>query len=635
MKVRSPAARAAWIATVLVLPLYSATMNRTVGFIDRGELAAVAATFGIAHPTGYPTLTLLAGALVHVVPLPPVLVLNALAAALTAAGAGVMALLLDRVLAEVRAPMTPPLRASYALLGALFTALTMTWWGQANGFEVYALHALLMPLVVLLFLRWSDRAAEDPPRARSAATLRAGVAFALVTGLSFTNHLTTVLLAPGLLAAAMMRFGVGRRFWSRILPLAPPFALGLLPYAWLPIRSSMNPRFDWGHVRSLQAFLHHVTGADYQRWMFSDAGNVLLQLRYLLWRLPLDFAFVGIVLAGIGVWLLARRAPRLAVLSAVLVVAGAGFAAGYGIPDLDAYLLTAVLGIALSVAGGLVALHERFGPRVALPVVASLVLLNGGLHFRDCDERGNRMVEDFVHDCIGPLPHGAVLFTDMWENLVSGSEYVQEVEGFRRDVVIVSPSLARESWYLDELEHRQPELVARAGPAFGDYRTALRTAESGGSGTRAGLEAGRRDFLDALVAGCIADRPVFSTGALPSSRRSWHPVPWRLVMWIRSDSSYVPEEPWTWSFHPWSGHMDVYAAQTYYAYARARFVRARYEAAHRHLERARRLIAEARSFDPHIHPERVGPQPLGLDRIVLATADYFRTLNATDPLALR
>jgi hypothetical protein len=52
---RSAAARAAWLTFVATLPVYLATMNRTVGFIDRGELAAVARTVGNPHATRYTT----------------------------------------------------------------------------------------------------------------------------------------------------------------------------------------------------------------------------------------------------------------------------------------------------------------------------------------------------------------------------------------------------------------------------------------------------------------------------------------------------------------------------------------------------------------------------------------------------
>ena len=170
---RTAVARAAWSAFALTLPIYWATMSRTIGFIDRGELAAAAFTFGIPHPTGYPTLMLVAGAVAHLVPLRPVLVLNALVGVFTAAVAAALTLLIDRVLSAVGGSIGPRARGAYALLAALFTSLTTTWWQQANGFEVYALHALLMPLVVLLFLRWSDAAAMDPPES-SAKARRAG-----------------------------------------------------------------------------------------------------------------------------------------------------------------------------------------------------------------------------------------------------------------------------------------------------------------------------------------------------------------------------------------------------------------------------------------------------------------------------
>src|SRR5262249_1337108 len=202
-----------------------------------------------------------------------------------------------------------------------------------------------------------------------------------------------------------------------------------------------------------------------------------LQLRYLAWRIPLEFAFVGLLLAGLGAALLARRAPRLAVLAIGLALAGAVFATGYGIPDLDAYLLTTVLGLTLCLAAGLLRMHQRFGAPAAVGLGLALVVANGALHFEESNERDNHMVEGFVHDVIGDLPPNAVLCTDLWENLAAAPYSFQAVEGFRRDVTVVSPVLAHEGWYLDELERREPALVARAGEAYRGYRRALMVVE--------------------------------------------------------------------------------------------------------------------------------------------------------------
>ena len=634
--VRSGAARAAGAVFAITLAVYWATMNRTIGFIDRGELAAAAVTFGIPHPTGYPTLMMLAGLVVKLSPLRPVLTLNALAGLLTAAGAAVLCLWVDQmargipgrpvaagdtddtsgaIALSTAGDTNDATRSVLAACTALFTAFTTVWWQQANGFEVYALHVLLMPLVLLLFWRWISSDGKG------------SVAFAIVTGLAFTNHMTTVLLAPGMLVLTFMRFGVGSRLARRLLSLAPPFALGLLPYAWLPIRSAMNPRFDWGHIRSLRELLHHVSGADYQRWMFANPTAMAEQWRYVAWRVPLDFAWAGILVAALGAALLARRARGLAVMAGGIVITGAVFATGYGIPDLDAYLLTVVTGLAVCFMAGLIVVRERFGARVAIAIAAILVAANGVLHARECDERNNRMVEHFVHDCMAPLPQHAVLFTDLWENLVAGSEYFQEVEGVRRDVTVISPVLARKGWYLEELKRRAPDLVGGAGASFGAYAQAVRRSESGEGGSREQLESLRSACFEAMVAGAIRARPVFTTGALPNSSAAWHSVPWGMTLWLRSDSAYLAEPELPSTFEPWTNRMDVYLAITFQAYAKARMDRAGYELAHGRRERVASLMRAARSFDPRIRPQDVGPQPLGGDRTILRVAQYFRSLS--------
>src|SRR3990172_6547598 len=70
--------------------VYLTTLCPTVSFTDAGELATVATTLGIAHPTGYPLFTLL-GRLAVMIPSAgeEIVRLNLLAAVLTAASAGV------------------------------------------------------------------------------------------------------------------------------------------------------------------------------------------------------------------------------------------------------------------------------------------------------------------------------------------------------------------------------------------------------------------------------------------------------------------------------------------------------------------------------------------------------------------
>jgi hypothetical protein len=394
----------------------------------------------------------------------------------------------------------------------------------------------------------------------------------------------------------------------------------------------MNPRFDWGNPETLGALLRHVTGHQYRYLMFTDGASMQLQLRYLAWHLPSSLAWVGLLLAGLGLVVLLRRATALGLIAAGAMLAGGTFAIGYRIPDLDAYLLAVVFGLGLGLVAGLFRTFERFGARVATAVAAALVLVNGAAHWPECDERRHRLAEQFARDVIGPLPPNAVIITDMWELIESPTYYLQGVERVRPDVVIVSSMLTRAGWYLDELERRAPDLVARCRTGFDDYRATLRSLEQGVWPPGAHPESERKALLETFAASWATDRPVFATGALPR-RPGWSRVPWHLLLWLRPDSAYVPEPPWEYAFTPWRSRIDVYAARTCQAYAEARVERARYEAAHGRRERAESLVRAAARYDPHVRPERVGPMPLGVERAVLLAARFFRELESPRALA--
>jgi len=47
-----------WLSGIMLFAIYLITLAPSVVQIDAGELAAVQATLGIAHPTGYPIFTI-------------------------------------------------------------------------------------------------------------------------------------------------------------------------------------------------------------------------------------------------------------------------------------------------------------------------------------------------------------------------------------------------------------------------------------------------------------------------------------------------------------------------------------------------------------------------------------------------
>ncbi len=623
------------IVFAIAAAAYVPTACRTIGFVDRGEFAAVAATLGIAHPTGYPTITLLGHAVVRLSPLRPVVALNLLAALLAAAGVAFLALAFERAIARLEPPRaagddrSPAARAALAGTAALLTATTTVVWKQANGFEVYSFHLALAGFVWWRFLCWLD--AIDAARESGAGGAgRAGAVFALALGVSFTNHLMTGLLAPGLLAAY---FATERR-WPRavldLLPMVPWFVLGLTPYLYLPLRSVAHPALDWGAPETLPRLWAHVTGAEYRGWLAPGIETFRRQTDWFVAIVPRDWAWLGLGLALLGLGRAARRQARVAWMALLLIVVCVAFAGCYAIREIPPYYLTAVLGIGLLVAAGLSALADRVGTRLALAFGVALVLANGALHLRECDESGNVVVEQHVHDLLDPLPRGAVLFTREWDYGFSASWYFQRVERVRPDVCLLSPDLLRRSWYVNALDRNAPALAHACVAERRRFVGAARALEVGRFRDTTEVAYAYTEMMSALLAAARARGRVFATPEIPPRfAPELARVPRGLVVELTADSAYAPQPLPRYRMRPWPGRVDAYTATLCWLYGASMATRAIYEEHWGHPERARAWRKAALAFDPRIARDRPPVAPYDGPELIAQCARLFEALRAS------
>ncbi|HUK62552.1 MAG TPA: DUF2723 domain-containing protein [Dongiaceae bacterium] len=642
----TPRAWAVVVSTVAALALDLPTMSHGIGFVDQGELAAVAATLGIAHPTGYPWLTLIAHAWVEVVPLTPIVALDLLAALLTAASAGALAWLYDSVLAswlvrpgrtggprrpkraKAPGPASEPAlgdhaRALAATCAALATAWTGTWWDQATGFEVYALHALMLPLVTALFLRY-------------VATGRGGPLFAYALGLAFSNHLTTVLLAPAFLVLYALERRVTRRSFAALVPLAPWFVLGLTPYLYLPLRSACAPRFDWGAPHTLHAWFEHVTGWQFRVWMFSEPGAFALQSRYFFTRLPGELAWIGLGIAAIGLLVMLRRAPRLALAVLLMFATSIVYAGGFAIAEIRPYYLTAFLALGIAIAAGLGWVGGRFGTRALAVTGLTLAALVALANYRASDAHDERSVADMAHDLLEPLPPGAVVLSSEWDLWLAGSFYLQEVAHLRPDVTVVDLELLRRRWYLDELARRAPGLASRVREPLERFRTEVTPFETGRPYDSARVEDAYRGLIAAIAHVSSRDRAVFVTPEIdPDETPGFRRVPWGLVERLTADTAYVPGPALAWRQRTRLTHLDPYSITTAARYARAATERAFYESAYGRDSLADQALAIARGFDPKLRAEAFPTPPYRGREQIAAALDFFDRLRTLDRGTLR
>ncbi len=622
---------------IVSLVLYISTMSPTFGYVDKGEMAAVASTFGIPHPTGYPTLIALGYLWTALVPMRDVAALNLLAALLTAGGAALLALLLYDILGRLRpgrredAGSSAPSETARSVVSAsaaLFIAATATWWEQGTGFEVYSLHLLMIPLVILLCLRYVDEEEGSTAEPGIRPTTR-GFLFSLAVGLSFTNHLATILLAPALLVYTFARLGLNRRTVVRLIPLMPGFFLGLLPYALLPLRAAASPRFNWGDPVTFERFVDHVTGSAFRGLLFSTGSETFTShLGYFLAKLPAELGYLGIPVALVGI-VRTFRAPSLAVAALLLFLTCVVIASGYGIADIDAYYLTAFVALALWSAAGLFLLAERFG--TATVSVCGLLLLACALWFNHgrADKGEETQVEETAWNMLSSLPPNAIVISSQFNYWLGGSWYLQGAEGVRPDVTVIYENLLGLSWFAERLRVEYPDIVLPTNGEIERFTEAARRYEEGEISSDPGrLQTLYLEMVNAIIGLNIPRRPIFVTGDIPPQMgANYRRVPNYLALRLMPTEEYLPQPFPDYRFRRWEGPADPYVANLHELYGRSLYARGLYEQGYGRDSLAMAYFRYALEFDPGFDTTDLPPIPLDGESQVRATARFFGSLR--------
>jgi tetratricopeptide (TPR) repeat protein len=402
-----------------VFAVYAAGACRTIYVGDSGELVTAAATLGIPHPSGYPLYVLVGKLWTLMVPAGSIAFrMSLFSAAGAAAACGVVYWLCRRL----------SLHAFVAATSALLLAFSPSFWGEANIQRVYALNALFVALGTAAAFAW-HRVRE--PRALILAFF--------LCGLGATNHTFMAIFALALALFAVITAPALVKDWGTILRSGSAFAVGLLPYAYLPLRSRANPLLDWGNPETFDRFIGVVLRRDFwDRAFIRGPGDLPVIVWDYLRGVGVETAWVGALLALVGAVVGWRR--RWPVLLPLLVMAGnlAALAIHGSRADIfiwHRYYIPSYM-MAVVLAGmGAQSLCERL-PRRVLPVllVGPLVLLLAG--WRDVDRSRYRIAEDFSRAVLSTLPPGAHLLASD-DNILFVLLYLQSVEGARPDVDLI------------------------------------------------------------------------------------------------------------------------------------------------------------------------------------------------------
>lgn len=575
------------------LIIYLTTVSPTVNFIDSGELITAVREPGIAHPPGYPLYVLLGFVASHILWGDEAWRVNVFSAFFGALAVGAFFVLIYRLSeyiltpeartvaarprakspAQTRSPQpnrntvpisrteartpspapstsasrTEDLLSQHSILllaaaaaGASLLAASSTFWSRTAQAKMYSLHFFLVAVILTLALGFRKAYERNDPTAN-----RWLMALAATLGLSFTNHLMTILLV---IPVAILLLGGPEpkdrlRFILRRLTFAAPaFLVPLLLYLYMPIRAAQHPIMNWGSTDNLGDLYRHISGWQFRPYLLGDIGQNLSQNSGLITRYASEqwgFLSILVFLGGLASAALVFRArpavfwPTLALLILTLI-----FSLFYGISEIEPYMTMfyAMISVWLGLApASLVAISRRAegdraayrrntGSRTVAPepeprpqpnypwlvtaALALVALVSVVLVYPKQNYSQNRLAEQFVTNVFSELPQNSLIITDYWD-FYAPTYYLQQVEGLRPDITIIDKSLLRYPWYTTQLRALHPWLTSNSEDIFAKFTPEQRRWVNGEDYNSTVLQQSYFDLLTSFVERNAVDHPAY------------------------------------------------------------------------------------------------------------------------------
>ena len=476
---------------LIVFIIYLITLAPSVVQIDSGELAAVQLTLGIAHPTGYPLYTIL-GYLFSLIPLPftKIYQMNLLAAIYCAVAVGFFVqsvkLTLDNIenftakksvaLKKVRKKdrkekEIPSVKAEgseipeivklfTAAFSGMILAFSKTFWFQSTSVEVYSLHLLLICAIIFVLLKAFLQNEEQKNIFRNYWFI-----LAVVLALGFSNHMTTLLILPAVAYLFFTKHGINKTSIKKMfLMIAIFLPLLAVIYSYLPIRASQQPILNWGNPIDMERILRHISGKQYQVWLFSSMDAAKKQLGYFFSSLTSEFN-IALIPIIIGILFSYSYSKKLFVFLIVVFTSTVLYSINYDIIDIDSYFLLAHIALAFFSAFGIIKIHSFLklsNHKNLIVIITSMILtlIFASFNFKKVDQSNTQIFEDYTKSLMKSMGKKSIVLSYQWDFFISASYYFQNVESLRRDVIVIDKELLRRSWYYNQLKRSYPELFA-------------------------------------------------------------------------------------------------------------------------------------------------------------------------------
>lgn len=509
--------------SIIVFIIYLFTLAPSVIQIDSGELATVQYTLGIAHPTGYPLFTIL-GFLFLQIPLGirKITQANLLAATWSVFAIyffiKVLIVLLINIEEKKNNVVSKKKQKTVAAIkfnedqkifsiiaAAFFLAFSKTFWMQSTSVEVYSFQTMLFALILFFSLK-AFRSKEC-----SNSWLLVGLSFAF----GFSNHMTTLLAIP---FAAILFFFKEKLTTSSIKIIFKTLVLSIpvlvLIYLYLPIRAAQNPIMNWGNPINFENFWRHFTGRQYQVWLFASFEATKKQLGNFVSNFPSEFTIVGLFIGLIGFIFLYKIDKKIFLTTLATFLFAVLYSVNYDIVDLDSYFLLAYMIFSIWILFGFLLLFSKLEQllktkRMIIPIFTILIFVPLASNKSEVDQSDVYTFEDYTKTILNGVEKNSIILSYQWDYFISASYYFQNVEHFRKDVVVVDKELLRRSWYYNQLKRNHSDAIKKIDDEVNQFLIALQPFEKNDNFDAQLLEKNYQAVMTNLITKNIEERNCY------------------------------------------------------------------------------------------------------------------------------
>ena len=510
---------------LFVFVVYQFTLAPSVVQIDSGELASIQYILGIAHPSGYPLFTVL-GYLFGLIPLPVTKIYqyNLLASIYTSLAVFFIIRSLRYILQSVGQKkikeksnkkkheknvqfflsLTEQEITIFSIVGGLILAFSKTFWFQSTTVEVYSFHLLLFSII--LFQSFKISLKEKTER-------KDWIIIAVALAFGFGNHLTTFLILPSLAFLYFIKEKITKKSLITFVISSLVFlTVFTLIYSFLVLRSSQFPLLNWGNPHNWENLIRHISGFQYQVWLFSSSEAAKEQFVYFITNLPLEFSYITFIIGLMGFIISFKVSKQNYIFLLILFFFTVFYAINYDINDIDSYFLAAYVAFSLLSVFALVYIYTKLPINIknkAALILFIIPLFQLFFTFNSVNQSDNYIYHDYTNHILKTTQKNSMIISYQWDYFISPFYYFRYVENKRPDLIVIDKELLRRSWYYTQLETNYKGIFDNLQNDKIEFLKALQPFERKEDYNPQILEKYYRAIIKGLIADNIDKRPIY------------------------------------------------------------------------------------------------------------------------------